>query len=278
MAEAYFTTTTHEKFIPEIWGKELQLARENKLVMAPRVERFDVDFAAGGDVLHIPKISNLAAADISTTDGSLSASAPTEGEVTLTVDKWKGVAINILDIVAAQSRYDLFKHYTQKMGYALALAVDDDLMALYDNLATNSVGTAGTDITDAVLRSAVQKLDEADAPMEERFLVLKPSQKNALLGIDKFVRYDALGSASSAIRKGDIGELYGVATFVSNNVVLSVGETKNMMWQKSAFGLAMVKDVKVEEFARTAFTKRIGASELYGVAELRDDHAVKVLS
>lgn len=278
MADAYFTTTTHDKFIPEIWGKEVQIARENKLVMAPRVERFDVEFSGGGDILHIPKISNLAAANISTLDGTLDASAPTETEVTLTVNKWKGVAINVLDLVAAQSRYDLMKFYTQKMGYALALAVDDDLLDLYDGLATNAVGTYNTDITDATLRAAVQKLDEADAPMEERYMVIKPSQKNALLGIDKFVRYDALGSTSTAIRKGDLGELYGVTTFVSNNVVKSVNDTKNLMWQKSAFGLAMVKDVKVEEFARTAFTKRIGASELYGVAELRDDHAVQVKS
>ena len=278
MADAYFTSTTHDKFIPEIWGKEVQIAREEKLIMAPRVERFDVEFSGGGDILHIPKITNLSAGNISTTDGTLDASVNTEGEVTLTVDKWKGVAINVLDIVAAQSRYDLMKFYTQKMGYALALAVDDDLMALYDNLSTNTVGTYNTDITDATLRSAVQKLDEANAPMEERFMVIKPAQKNALLGIDKFVRYDALGSASTGIRKGDLGELYGVTTFVSTNVVKATNDTKNLMWQKSAFGLAMVKDVKVEEFARTAFTKRIGASELYGVAELRDDHACQVRS
>ena len=277
MAYDYSTLTTHDKFVPELWSKELQIARENKLVLAPRVERFDGMFSAGGDKLHIPKLTNLTAGNISPSDGTIDASANTEGEVTLTVDKWKGVLIDVVDIAAAQSKYDLMKVYIEKMAYALGLAVDDDLMALYDGLSTNSVGTNSTDITDAVLRSACQKLDEADVPFDSRFLVVKPSQKNALLGIDKFVRADAIGSGM-AIRKGTLGELYGVEVLVSNNVAVSGAETKNLMWHKSAFGLALAQDIKVERFARTAFSTPIGASELYGVAELRDDHACKVKS
>ena len=275
---ASFTTTTHAVFIPEVWAKEIQLARENKLVLANRVDRFDLEYANGGDILHVPKIANLSAGDISTTDGSLTATAPTETEVTLTVNKWKGISIDIIDLVAAQSRYDLQAKYAEKMGFALALAVDDDLQGLYAGL-SQSKGTAATDLTDAVLRSAVQVLDEADAPMEDRYMVLHPEQKSVMLGIDKFVRYDAIGKANSpAIRKGDIGELYGVVSLVSNNVGKTSNERENIMWQKSAFGLAMVKQVKVEKFARTQFAQTIGASELYGVAEMRDDHALKLKS
>lgn len=274
---ASFTTTTHDKFIPEIWAKEVQLAREDKLVMANRVDRFDLEFADGGDLLHIPQVSNLSAGDISTTDGSLTATAPTEGEVTITVDKWKGISIDIIDLVAAQASYDLMRLYAEKMGFGLALAVDDDLQGLYAGL-SQSVGAAATDITDAVYRAAVQQLDEANAPMEDRFLVIHPEQKNALLGIDKFVRYDALGSPSAGIRKGDIGEIYGVATMVSTNVGKTSTERENIMWQRSAFGLAMQKEVKIEKFARTKFSQTLGSSELYGVAELRDNHATKVKS
>lgn len=276
---AKFTTTTHDKFIPEIWSKEAQIAREKKLLMANRVERYDVDFANGGDLLHIPKVSNLSASAISTTDGTITDSTPTEGEATITIDKWMGCSVDILDIVTAQAKLDLMKLYSEKLGFALALSVDTDLLALYDNLSQN-VGTYATDLTDAVIRAAVQKLDEADAPYDDRFCAVKPAQKYALLGIDKFVRYDSMGpsTAGSPIKKGDIGELYGVVFMNSNNVVKSSSDTHNMMWQKSAFGLAMAKDVKVEKMARTAFSDRLAASELYGVAELRDDHAVQVRS
>ncbi len=277
---AKFTTTTHATFIPEIWSKEAQIARESKLLMANRVERYDVDFANGGDLLHIPKVSTLSASDISTSDGTISDSTPTEGEATITIDKWKGCSVDILDLVTAQAKLDLMKLYSEKLGYALALSVDTDLLALYTGLSTNVVGTYNTELTDAVIRSAVQKLDEADAPFEDRFCAVKPSAKYTMLGIDKFVRYDAMGPAGGGtnIQKGDIGELYGVTFMSSNNVVKSTNDTHNLMWQKSAFGLAMVKDVRIEKMARTAFSDRLAASELYGVAELRDDHAVQVKS
>lgn len=276
---ASFTTTTAAKFIPEIWSKEVILARESRLYMANLVMRLDTDVDEMGNKIHLPNVSNLTASDIGS-DGSLTDSAPTETEVVLTLDKWKGVSINVPDIVMAQSKYDLLKLYAEKMGYALALIVEQDLLALYDGLSTNSVGTNGVDLTDATIRSAVQKLDDARAPFEERHLMIKPSQKNALLGIDKFVRYDVIPylKGESPVVKGNLGEIYGVAIHVSPEVVLSAGETKNLMWQHDAFALAMQKDIKVEKFARTQFADRLGSSELYGCAELRDDHAVKVKS
>jgi len=277
MADAFHTLTTHVKFVPEIWAKDAQVARENSLRLASRVDRFDLEFSGGGNKLNIPLVSHLAAGNISVADGSLDATVNTETEVEITVDKWKGVIINIVDITAAQASYDLRSLYTARMGYALALAVDDDLQALYDSLSA-STGTAGTDLSDAQIRAAVQALDEADAPMDDRHACIAPSQKNAMLAIDKFTRYDALGQMSQAIRKGIMGEIYGVDFGVSNNVVVSGGETKNMMWHRSALALAMVKDIKMEEFARIAFSQRIGGSELYGVAITRNDHAVKLKS
>lgn len=276
---ASFTTTTHAKFIPEIWSKEVILARESRLYMSNLIMRLDTDVDEYGNKIHLPLVSNLSASDISA-DGSLTDTAPTETEVTLTLNKWKGISINVPDIVMAQSKYDLMKLYAEKMGYGLALIVEQDLLGQYSSLTTNSVGTAGTDISDAELRSAVQKLDDARAPFEERHLVIKPVQKNALLGIDKFVRYDVIPYAKgdSPVVKGNLGELYGVSIHVSPEVATSAGETQNLMFQHDAFALAMQKDIKVEKFARTQFADRLGASELYGFAILRDDHAVKVKS
>jgi N4-gp56 family major capsid protein len=191
-----------------------------------------------------------------------------------------GVSINVPDIVMSQSKYDLLKLYAEKMGYALAVKVEQDLQSLYTGLTTNSTGTAGLDITDATFRLAVQKLDDARAPFEDRHLIIKPSQKNALLGIDKFVRYDVIpySKGESPVVKGDLGEIYGVAIHVSPEILVTGGETQNMMWQHDAFALALQKDIKVEKFARTQFADRLGASELYGFVTLRDDHAVKVKS
>lgn len=279
MAEAYFTSTTHDKFIPDVWERSLIKARESVLVLSNLVRRLDVNVRQHGDVIHLPLLTNLSAGDISTSTGVLDATAPTETEVTVTINKWKGVAINVLDIVQAQSMYDIMNEYGQKMGYALGVQVEQDLAVLAASL-SQTVGTFNTDLTDANLRRAVQYLDDARVPFDDRHALIKPAQKNNFLGIDKFVRYDAVAYAKgeSPILKGNMGELYGVAIHVSPETYKTSNNTSNMMFHRECFGLAIQKDIKVEKFARTAFTDRMGASELYGLAELRDDHGVELRS
>lgn len=279
MAEAYFTATTHDKFIPDVWEKSLLEARESVLVLANLVRRLDVNVRQHGDVIHLPLLSNLSAGDISTSTGALDATVPTETEVTLTIDKWKGVAINVLDIVNAQSMYDIMSEYAKKMGYALGVQVEGDLAILAASL-SQTVGTFNTDPTDANIRRAVQYLDDARVPFSDRHMLIKPAVKNTLLGIDKFVRYDAVayGKGESPILKGNMGELYGVMIHVSPETYKTSSNTSNMMFHRECLGLAIQKDVKVEKFARTTFTDRMGASTLYGVKELRDDHGVEIRS
>ena len=188
MADAFFNTTTADAFIPEIWSKEVQIARESQLIMAGLVRRFDMDVAQWGDTIHVPNVGNLAAGDISTTDGSLAAVSETPINTDILIDKWKGTVINILDIVKAQSRYDLMALYSEKIAYSLGLIVEQDLMALNSTF-TQNVGVFNTAVTDPVIRSAVQTLDESRTPFTDRHLAVNPEVKNTLLGIDKFVRY-----------------------------------------------------------------------------------------
>lgn len=265
-------------FSPAIWSKELIIARESVLSMANNVLRLDSDVAENGYVINIPSISNLSASLIGA-DGSLADQAPTESTISLTVNQWLGVSINVPDILAVQSKYDLMTLYAEKMGYALGVAIEDDLLSLYAS-AANFTGTAATDLTDAVIRRSVQYLDDARVPQAERHLIFKPSQRNALLGIDKFVRYDAVSypKGESPIIKGDIGEIYGVMVHVSPEVPLVSTTTHNLMWHKEAIALAMQKDIKVEKFARTNFSDRMGASELFGFTAYRPDHMVDVRS
>lgn len=273
------TGGTSYKFVPQVWSKEAQIQRESKLFMAKRIDRFDVDFASGGDVLNIPKVTDLTASAIGN-DGSLAEQANTEGSVTLTVDQWMGVVINVPDLLKAQSRYDLMRLYTEKMGYALGKVIETAILTGMYNGATNTAGTGGTDLTDAALRNGVEDLDLALVPFEDRHAVIYPTQKNALLGIDKFVRYDSIAYASgqSPVKTGSIGELYGLEFMVSPLISTISGARANLMWHRSAYGLALVKDIKVEQFARTQFSDRLGSSELYGSATTRADHAVQLKS
>src|SRR5271157_2945824 len=102
------TTTTNATFIHQVWAKEAQIARESRLVMANSVECYDMYVVDKGNVINIRKGSNLVASDIGN-DGSLTDSANTEGLVTITINKWKGISFNVPDILASQAAYDLLK-------------------------------------------------------------------------------------------------------------------------------------------------------------------------
>lgn len=277
MADTLATATTHANWIPEVWSREVQIARESSLVLANLVDRFDLDVASYGDVVHVPKVSNLTGGDISTSTGLLDAESPTEGEVQITIDKWKGVNMKVLDIVLAQSKPQFRKLYSDKMAYLLGQMVEADLAALAASL-SQTVGTFQTELTDANLRRAVQYLDDAKAPFEDRHFFLKPAVKNTLLGMDKFVRYDASGKAGQ-VNVGKVpGEIYGAVAHISPEVYASSSNVSNMLFHRSALALAIQKGVKMENFARVGWLDHFGASELYGVKEMRDDHGCELRS
>lgn len=277
MADTLATATTHATWIPEVWSKEMIVARESVLILANIVDRFDFDVASFGDIIHVPNLSNLTGGNISTSTGLLDAESPTESEIQITIDKWKGVNMKVLDIVNAQAKYDFRRRYTEKMGYVMGSLVEADLAALAASL-SQTVGTFNTDLTDANFRRAVQYLDDARAPFSDRHLVIKPAVKNTILGIDKFVRADAIGSGNG-IRSGNVpGELYGAMVHVSPEVYKTSNNTSNMLIHKSCLALAMQKGVKVENFARVGWLDHFGASELYGVKEMRDDQGCELRS
>ena len=58
-------------------------------------------------------------------------------------------------------------------------------------------------------------MDEASTPMDGRFLVVPPSARNSIMGIDRYTSSDFVGGQT--VQNGQIGNLYGIDVFVSNN-------------------------------------------------------------
>lgn len=285
---ANFTTTTSAVFIPEVWSVETLRAAERALVLAPLVKRYDSLVKQRGDTIHIPRVSNLSAQD-KIQDSEVTLQTVTETEVPINIDQWKEVSFEIEDIVKVQSQYDLRSEYTAKAGYAIAQAVDSDLFALYASLATTDVGTYGNDIDDPAIVAALQVLDEADAPLEDRFMVIAPSQKAAIMKLDKFVKADYLGTGVSMgpILKGPNnrylwGDIYGIPTYYTNQVPVTAGspaQTHNIVFHREAFALAMQLAPRAQaSYWQKDLAWLITCDTIYGVSVLRDDFGVELRS
>ncbi len=261
------TTTTKAAFLPKVWSKLAMLAFERKLFMSNRVMRFDADVRTKGASIQVPQVWNLTTKSVGT-DGAYSGQANTETYYTITIDQWREASVSMPDIVTTQAAYPLLDIYTKKIGHALGQKVQQDLLALYSGL-SKQVGTASVPLGDDTLLNAIQILDDADVPMEDRSFVARPSERRALLKLDKFVDASKTGLAKSPALTGVFGEFYGIPAWFSMDVTVSSG-SHNVLFHKEAFGLALQISMKIEKF-RLKLADDVVGHVLYGVSELRDD-------
>jgi len=283
---ADITSTTAAVFIPELWSMETLRQQEAALVVAPLVKRYDSLVKGRGDTVHIPEVSNLVANDkVANTDVTLQ--AITESERTILIDQWKEASFLVEDIVKTQSNYDLMAEYTSKAGYAIARAIDSALLARWSAFTNPAVGTYGVDITDAVLVAALQKLDEANAPLEDRAIILKPSQKAALMKLDKFVKADYLGQYDNPtpVKRGPNnrylwGEIYGTPVYYTTQVPVDAGtpaETHNLCFHKEGLALALQLAPRTQgTYWQRSLGWLVTVDTIYGSAALRLDHGVEI--
>ena len=283
----------------EIWSDEIIATYKKNLVLANLVKKMSFK-GKKGDSLHIPApVRGNASVKASSTQVTLVAGTATE--VVVTIDQHYEYSRLIEDIVEAQALASLRNFYTEDAGYALARQVDTALVqvgrgvqggggtAAYSGALSGADGTtayvAGANtglgaLTDAAIRRSIQRLDDNDVPMDGRFLIVPPSSRNTLMGIARFTEQAFVGDvgSSNTIRNGEIGNVYGIPVFVTNNADTTSGSTaarialmghKDFAVFVEQMGVRSQTQYK-QEYLGTLFT----ADTLYGVKELRDGSAV----
>jgi hypothetical protein len=265
-------------FIPEIWANEIQKFAEKQLVLASRVKRFDSLVKGKGDVIHVPKVTE-ASTTIKQRSVDVVATAGTETEFTLTVDKHYYVSRIIEDMAKIQASQDLMSIYTQADGYSIAKQIDTSLGALISGL-SQITGAFGSAITDATIVASIVKLDEANAPESDRHFAIRPASKGDMLKLDKFVLQYAVGA--DRVNTGRIGEVYGVEVVTSTNLPwtdASPDQASNVMFHRDCLALAMQQSPRVQsQYKIEKLGDQMVVDAIYGVAEYRDTFGVWVKS
>lgn len=228
-------------FIPQAWAaKALDVLRSN-ITLAKVVAR-DSDFndpGWQGKTLNIPFPGTFTAqAKASSTLATVQ--TPSGGaSVPVTLSQHEYVDFIVEDFAAAQANEDLMMRYVQPAAVALAEKVEGDLFALYASLTGTSAGTAGTDLTAAVIRSARKGLNDAKAPQSDRSLIVSTKDEISLMGDTNLSNYFAF-ARPDVIEKGAIANLYGFDVYVSQ-LVPTTGSapvnTHNIAMHKNAMML-----------------------------------------
>lgn len=272
---SYNTVTTGAVFIPEVWSQDFIRETNPRLVMANLVKRYDREIAKMGDTIHIPTITNLSAND-KVAGLPVSPQAVTETEVLLTIDKHKETSFVIEDALKVQSDADLMREYTETAGIAQSEAVDDDLAVLAASL-SQTFGTYNTAMTTDVILDSIEQLDLNDVPQDDRHFTFRPDVKRDLLDLATYTSKDY--TSGDAVRTGLVGDLYGVATYMTTNMVKSGSNTNNMLFHRHAFALGMQKNPRVQsEYSLRDLGWLTVFDCMYGVKERRDNFGVLVKS
>lgn len=271
------TPTTGAVFIPEVWAKDIQENRRNKLVALKLIDhQYESAVLSQGDTVHITSITPLSASAI-TPGSAIVPTANTEVEQTLVIDQYFGVGVEVQDMLKKQSAYDLRRPYVDEMSFALAKAIDTDVMAEYANVASGNVQTAIAALTFSGIVDAHTLLDQANVPMTDRALIVNAVGLGDLRKIAEFTMYDKTGERD-LVKDGNmglVGVIYGAPVYMTNQVPVAGGSAKNMLLHKSAIAAAVQLKPETEYF-RDIYKKMdvMTASALWGVKTVRPDHAV----
>lgn len=272
---AQIAATEADAAIVERWRAVAFKALFAEMVAKNRITNVTQDIAEMGDILHMKINPTPTVGDVTAGTGAFTAEAVTITNVDLTVNLWKYVAHDVVDIANIQSDIDLVQNFIQAFIPSLGQQIEDDIFALQSSATTNTrIGdeTAGTPFGDELILPAILVLDNLNIPQNDRSFLLPPVAFSQLLKNDKFVDAHRTGLPKGAMTNGILADLYGNPSYKSSRVVTSGNTRRGIYLHRNGLAVAIQRNMKIEKFARTQFSTLFGASVLYGTAILRNNH------
>lgn len=274
------TVTTGNVFRPNVWSSDVMDILKSELVLLPRIKHYDTE-AKMGQSVEVPFVPAASAND-KAANTQVTLNGATATKVSILINKHKESSYIVEDILGIQANYDLRSEFTKAAAYAIAEAIDSDILTELKAGSTNTaIGTFGTAINDASVVAAKVALDNAKAPQTDRTLAVDAYQQAEMLKIDKFVRYDALGTGA-AIEKGRLGHIYGFEVVMSQNfpwVDTTVDEHTGVAFHKDAVGIAhQLKPRTQAQYKQEYLGWLLTVDTVYGVKTLRPTFSVLVKS
>lgn len=218
---------TNTTLTADIIAKEALMHLDNNLVFAKQVYRgYENEFSKKvngyevGETISIRRPTDFTVR----TNMTMNAQDVTEGKVALTVNQTRGVDFEFSSQDLTLKIGELGERVIKPAMIQLANSVDTYLAGLYSSV-PNWVGTSGQKVNSyADFALAPERMDEMAVPQDTRAAVLSPADHWALLGSQTGLYIQ--DAAKGAYRKGSLGEIGGVDTFMSQNVLTHTAGTR----------------------------------------------------
>ena len=189
--------------------RALPLLAENT-AMLPLVYRgeYDGTFARQGDTIQVRKPVRATSIDTSG-DISSNISDTKENSVNVTLDKQRGVARSLSSKEMTMNIDDFERIVVVPAVTAIAENVNSDILGLYTDIPyfTGTSGSTPDDLPD--LANVGKVLNNNNAPMDSRALVMDYDALAKFQALDSIVEVDKSGT-NAALRQGILGQVYGM--------------------------------------------------------------------
>jgi len=277
------TNATQASFIPKLWSNEIIAEFERSLVVQPNVKKIPFT-GKKGDTLNIPKPSrNEATQKVAETEVTLLTS--TESNLQVVVDQHWDYAMLIEDLTDLQQLATAKPFYVSDAAYSLAKRVDTTLVAEAANFTAQLEATAAgvqasaggaVVFNDAAFRAAINTLDEKDVPMTDRVMIIPPSVKATMSGIERYSSTDFV--RNQVVDNGRVTNLYGIDIFCSTNLPTENTDEKGiMLMHKDAIVLAEQKSVRMQtQYKLEHLGNLMVADIVFGTKTYRPEAGVKL--
>jgi N4-gp56 family major capsid protein len=282
-------------FVPDIWSDEIIASYKRNLVAANNFKKMNFKGKKGDSVTFPAPVRGSATAKTSETAVNIIQESGTG--ITVNINSHFEYSRLIEDFAEVQALSSLRRFYTEDAGYALALRIDSDLLALTANAQGGSgtaafnqavIGgngstlyTSGTPnasaITDAGIRRVIQTLDDFDVPMDNRSLIGPPVMRRDMMGISRFTEQAFTGDGST-LRNGEIGDIYGVKVFITTNSPTATGAARIAVMMHPEYAV-LIEQLGIRtqtQYKQEYLATLLTADTIYGLGELRDRSAVAI--
>jgi len=298
MATTDTDTTNLSSSIPQIYSHLTADYRESNLIFTNFFDRrWESDRKDSADRVLIHG-ANTFQNETATHANSLSTAGGTltfdEGRlftrITLTADTHIYQAFDLEYEADLFSNIGLMEKLTKAAGYAIAHRIDDDAAALIDTmgdgsgsdhfLSSQAVGSLAVPLTDPDIRRAVQYLEDAMAPSDNRVFVFSPAEQMNLFSVERFINRQYTDSIGNLSKNGKYpgfqATIYGLDWYMSQNVEgTNAAGHDNGIWQKECMAALVVEEMRTaEHYEISTDSTRYAAHAIYGFVEVRDDHGV----
>jgi hypothetical protein len=227
-----------------IIAKEALLVLHNNLVAAGLVYRdYSEDFAKVGDIVTVRKPATFKAKEYG--GESIDKQTAKETSVPVKLDKHMDVSFAVTSKEMSLDIEDFSKQLIQPAMAAHAQAIDAAICGLYKDIPYVSRSADSTAWSSLKAMTAARKVqNDNKVPNDNKAALLGTTADAALLNIDAVVNAEKSGS-TAALRNASIGNLFGYATYMDQNVVDHTGGAGTVIINKTGGYAAGTTDMKV---------------------------------